>query len=120
VGYALRHKCWWRSDEELRTEAWKQFQNVLAPNLPYAAWQDLLMAVLAVNQVNGLAGVPRPGDKLDEFFLESTVTALTLYLKEIETARDSLEPYLSLVGFSRMRPSRLRQWWYFLNKKSSQ
>jgi hypothetical protein len=122
AGFALGQKRWWRSDEELGAEAWKQFQNVLAPHLPYDAWQDLLLAVRAVNHVNRLAGAPRPPDKPDEIFLEETVTALTLFLKDIETGHVSLRPYLSLAGFSRMRASRLRQLWYLLteNKKSSQ
>jgi hypothetical protein len=122
VEFALGQKLWWRSDEELRTEAWKQFQNALAPHLPYDAWQDLLVTVRAVNHVNLLAGAPRPSDKPDEIFLEETVSALTLFLKDIETGRVGLRPYLSLAGFSRMRASRLRQLWYLLteNKKSSQ
>jgi hypothetical protein len=122
VEYALGRKLWWRSDEELRTEAWKQFQNVLAPHLPYDDWQDLILAVRAVNHVNRLACAPRPANKPDEIFLEETVSALTLLLKDIETGRVGLRPYLSLVGFSRMRTSRLRQLWYLLteNKKSSQ
>jgi hypothetical protein len=104
------------SDEELRTEAWKQFQNVLAPHLPYDAWLDLLSAVRAVNHINLLAGAPRPSDKPDEIFLEETVSALTLMLKDIETGWVGLRPYLSLVGFSRMRASRLRQLWYLLTE----
>ena len=122
VEFALGQKRWWRSDEELRTEAWKQFQNVVTPHLPYDAWQDLLLAVRAGNHVNLLAGAPRPPDKPDEIFLEETVSALTLLLKDIETGRVGLRPYLSLVGFSRMRASRLRQLWYLLteNKNSSQ
>lgn len=122
VEFALGQKRWWRSDEELRTEAWKQFQNVVAPHLPYDAWQDLLLAVRAGNHVNLLAGAPRPPDKPEEIFLEETVSALTLLLKDIETGRVGLRPYLSLLGFNRMRASRLRQFWYLLkeNKKSSQ
>src|SRR5271166_340058 len=87
VEFALRQKCWWRSDEELRTEASKQFQNVLAPHLTYDAWQDLLLAVRAVNNVNLLAGAPRPSGKPDEIVLEETVSALTLLLKQVETGR---------------------------------
>ena len=122
VEYALVQKRWWRPDEELRIEAWKQFQNVLAPHLPYDAWLDLILAVRAVNHGNLLAGAPRPSDKPDEIFLEPVTAALTLLLKDIEIGRVALRPYLSLAGFSRVRPSRLRQLWYLLteNKKTSQ
>jgi hypothetical protein len=128
VEFALGQKRWWRSDEvgvkrpvllnllpeELGTEAWQQFQNILAPHLPYDAWQELILAVRAVNHVNRLAGAPRPPDRPDEIFFEETVTALTLFMKDIDRGRVSLRPYLSLAAFSRMRASRLRQWWYLL------
>ena len=127
VEFALGQKHWWRSDEvgvkrpalldllpdELGTEAWQQFQNILTPHLPYDAWQDLLLAVRAVNHVNRIAGAPRPPDRPYEMS-EETVTALTSFMKDIDRGRNSLRRYLSLAAFSRMRASRLRQLWYLL------
>ena len=47
---ALKNKHWWRPDEELTTEAWKQYKNVLAPHLSYGAWSDLWLAIRNINQ----------------------------------------------------------------------
>src|SRR5271166_3759027 len=37
VEFALANKRWWRSDQELKAEEWKQYKSVLAPHLPYDA-----------------------------------------------------------------------------------
>jgi len=94
VQYGLEKRLWWRSDEELKTEEWKQYKSVLAPCLTYDALVDLKFAVRSVNNASLIAAAPRPLDKPDEIFLEPTVQALTLLLKDVKKGRDSLKPYL--------------------------
>jgi hypothetical protein len=94
VNYALEKKLWWRPDEELTTEAWEQYKNVLAPHLPYDALVDVRLAVRAVHHASLLAAAPRPHDKTEEIFLEENANALTLFLKDIEKGRIGLMPYL--------------------------
>jgi hypothetical protein len=94
VTRALVTKLWWRPDEELTTEGWKQYKNVLAPYLSYDAWNDVWMAVGEINHVNLLAAAPRQPDRTQEIFLDETVKALTVLLTIIETGRVRLLPHL--------------------------
>jgi hypothetical protein len=94
VGFALENRRWWRSDEELTTEEWKQYKSVLASHLSYDALDDVRITVKAINNASLLAAEPRPPDKPDEIFLEPTVEALTLLLKHMKEGRASLMPYL--------------------------
>jgi len=94
VKYALEKKRWWYPAEELATEAWKQYKNVLAPHLTYGAWSDIRLAPQDIKYANFLAGAPRPQDKTEEIFLEETQTAFTLLIKSIETGRVALMPHL--------------------------
>jgi hypothetical protein len=53
VEFALKKRLWWRSDEELTTEEWKQYKSVLAAGLPYDALGDLKFAVRGVRADSG-------------------------------------------------------------------
>jgi hypothetical protein len=91
---ALEANRWWRNDEELTTEAWKQYKHVLAPYVPYEIWDDLWLAARQINHVNLLAAATRPAGKTEDIYLPETVTALTLLKESIERGRISLMPYL--------------------------
>jgi hypothetical protein len=52
VEFALKKRQWWRSDEELTTEEWKQYKSVLAASLPYDALVDVKFAVREVNNAS--------------------------------------------------------------------
>lgn len=95
ITFALQEKRWWRPDEELSTEAWKQYKHLLAPHLSYDAWTDLWPAALNLTNANVLAAAPRPSDKPDEIFLKETETALTRLLDSFERGRTALIPYLA-------------------------
>jgi hypothetical protein len=94
VEFALEKRLWWRSEEELTTEEWKQYKSVLAAGLPDDALADVKFAVRGVNNASLLAAASRPLDKPDEIFSEPTVEALTLLLKNMKKGRVSLMPYL--------------------------
>lgn len=87
VEFALKNKLWWRSDEELTTEAWKQYQNVLAPHLPYEALVDLGVAVNAVKNVKLLAAQPRPLDQPSEIFFGANCAGAYSPLESHEKGR---------------------------------
>jgi|SRR5665213_873439 len=93
VKFALENKRWWRPDEELTTEAWKQYRNVLAAHLSYDALADVGFAVRATNKANVIATAPRPSDRTEEIFLDETRHALTLLMQDIEKGRVVLMPY---------------------------
>jgi hypothetical protein len=94
VNLALDNHRWWRPDEELTTEAWKQYKHVLAPQLSYEAWSDVWLAVRGVNHANLLAAAPRPQGSTAEILLPETENALRLLLKGLETGRVALMPHL--------------------------
>ena len=94
VEFGLEKRHWWRSDETLTTEEWKQYKSVLAAGLPYDALADVKFAVRAVDNASILAAAARPLDKPDEIFLEPTMEALTLLMKNMKKGRVGLMPYL--------------------------
>jgi hypothetical protein len=111
VKQALEAKHWWRPDEELTTEAWKQYKHVLAPYVPYEAWDDLWLAAKEINHANLLAAAPRQTGKEQEIYLPETARALTVLLQGIERGRMALMPYL--VG-------RFTRWLWLLSNRLSQ
>ena len=92
--FGLKEKRWWRPDEELSTEAWKQYQHLLAPRLSFDAWADVENAVINVNHANVMHAAPRPPNNPDNIFLPETVTALTILVESMRKGRDGLKPYL--------------------------
>jgi hypothetical protein len=94
VKFALEKKRWWHPAEELTTEAWKQYKNVLAPSLTYDAWSDVRLAAQDVKYANLLSSAPRPQDKTEEIFLEEMERALTRLMESIERGRVALMPHL--------------------------
>jgi hypothetical protein len=94
VKFALEKKRWWHPAEELATEAWKQYKNILAPNLTYDAWSDVRLAAQDIKYANLLASAPRPQDKTEEIFLKEMERALTLLMESIERGRAALMPHL--------------------------
>ena len=94
VKFALDTKRWWRPDEELLMDAWKQYKNVLAPHLSYDVWSDVWLAAGNLNKANLLAAAPRPSDRTEESFLKATETALTILMTSFERGRIGLMPHL--------------------------
>ena len=92
--FAANKKSWWRSHEELSTEAWKQYKHLLAPKLTYDTWSDLVLATTEVNAAIALCAAPRPPGHPDDIFLEETVTAVTLLVEHMKKGRVGLMPYL--------------------------
>jgi hypothetical protein len=109
--FALDKKLWWRPDEELTTEAWKQYKHVLASNVSEDAWTDLWMAAREMNHINLLAAARRPIGKEEEIFLPETVHALTLLKETIERGRIALMPYLV---------STISRWLWLISKRLNQ
>jgi hypothetical protein len=90
VEYYVKERRWWRPDEELSTEAWKGYKHLLAPHLPYDAWDNVAHAVINANQANALFSLSRP----DNIFLEGTVTTLTLLAQNMRKGHVGLMPYV--------------------------
>jgi hypothetical protein len=94
VKFALDAHRWWRPDEELTMDAWKQYKNVLAPHLSYEAWSDVWLAVGNLSKANLLAAAPRPQNASADVLLPETENALTILLASFETGRAALRPHL--------------------------
>jgi hypothetical protein len=92
--FALNKKIWWRSHEELSTEAWKQYKHLLAPKLTYDTWDDLVLATQGVNGAIALCAAPRAPGHPEDMFLRETFTALTLLVEHMKKGRVGLMPYL--------------------------
>ena len=58
--YYLEQKRWWRPDEELSTEAWKEYKHLLAPHLPYDDWDNVALAVINANEANAMSSFLDP------------------------------------------------------------
>jgi hypothetical protein len=92
--YYLDKKRWWRPDEELSTKAWKEYKHLLAPHLPYDDWDNVASAVINANQANVMSSFPRPPNNPNDFSLQETVPALTLFAQNMRKGRVGLMPYL--------------------------
>jgi hypothetical protein len=90
VEYYVKESRWWRPDEELSTEAWKEYKHLLAPHLPYDDWDNVAHAVINANQANGMFSRSRP----DNIFPEGTVTTLTRLAQNMRKGYSGLTPYL--------------------------
>jgi hypothetical protein len=92
VKVALDNHRWWRPDEELTTDAWKQYKHLLAPQLSYRAWCDVWLGVRDLNDANLLAAAPR--GSAAEVLLPATENTLRILSKGIEIGRVALLPHL--------------------------
>lgn len=52
--YAVDAKEWWSQGEELTSQGWQQYRDVLAPELSEIAWQSVRIAVMAIGHLQEL------------------------------------------------------------------
>ena len=64
--YAVDAKEWWSQGEELTSQGWQQYRDVLAPELSKIAWQSVRIAVMAIGHLqelrDGAVGGPPHGN----------------------------------------------------------
>ena len=94
---ALRHahndKSWWEAEEDLATDSWKEYNNILAPHVSYKVWGDLWVAMRHIERANRIAARSHSKGK-SEPYIEKTTQTIAVILNHVELAREALSAHL--------------------------